>query len=125
MSRDWSWYLEDIAGCCEKILRYTDGMNFDSFVKNEQAFDAVIRNLEIIGEAAKQLPATAQAMMPEIEWGMAAKFRDVIAHHYFGLDNQIVWDVVRNKVPAIFEASTSLLQRLQNEKPTGEIDDFQ
>lgn len=118
MSRDWSWYVEDIAGCCEKILRYTEGMDFDAFVKNEQAFDAVIRNLEIIGEAAKQLPDAARVMMPDIEWGMAAKFRDMIAHHYFGPDNQIVWDVVRNKVPAILEASTSLLRRLQKGNPS-------
>ena len=115
MSRDWSYYVEDIAGCCAKIQRYTKGMDFETFVANEQAFDAVIRNLEIIGEAAKQLPDTAQAMMPEIEWGMAAKFRDVIAHHYFGLDNQIVWDVICHKVPAILGASSSLLLRIQNE----------
>lgn len=115
MSRDWSYYVEDIAGCCAKIRRYTQGMDIDAFVANEQAYDAVIRNLEIIGEAAKQLPEAAQAMMPEIEWGKAARFRDVIAHHYFGLDNQIVWDVVCNKVPAIHEAAAALLQRLKNE----------
>ena len=114
MSRDWSYYVEDIATCCAKIQRYTQGMNFETFIANEQAFDAVIRNLEIIGEAAKQLPDTAQAMMPEIEWGKAAKFRDVIAHHYFGLDNQIVWDVVCNKVPEISKAASSLLQRIQD-----------
>lgn len=67
MSRDWSYYVEDIAECCAKIQRYTKGMDFEMFVANEQAFDAVIRNLEIIGEAAKQLPDTVQAMMPEIE----------------------------------------------------------
>ena len=53
--------------------------------------------------------------MPMIEWDMAARFRDVIAHQYFGLDNQIVWDVVSSKVPAIFAASSSLLQRLREE----------
>jgi uncharacterized protein with HEPN domain len=113
MSRDWTYYLEDIAASSAKILRYTKDMDFEAFVANEQAFDAVIRNLEIVGEAAKQLPEAARALMPEIEWGMAAKFRDVIVHHYFGLDNQIVWDVVSNKMPAIFEASSSLLQRLR------------
>lgn len=119
MSRDWSFYVEDIAECCAKIQRYTEGMDFAAFAagEHEQAFDAVVRNLEIIGEAAKQLPDTVQAMMPEIEWGMAAKFRDVIAHHYFGLDKEIVWDVVIHKVPAIHAASTSLLSRMQNMKP--------
>lgn len=115
MSRDWTYYLEDIAASSAKILRYTKDMDFEAFVANEQAFDAVIRNLEIVGEAAKQLPEAARAMMPEIEWGMAAKFRDVIVHHYFGLDKQIVWDVVSNKMPDILEASSTLLQRLRGE----------
>jgi len=115
MSRDWTYCLEDIAASSAKILRYTKDMDFEAFATNDQAFDAVIRNLEIIGEAAKQLSDEARALMPEIEWSMAARFRDVIAHHYFGLDKQIVWDVVRNKIPSIFEASSCLLQRLSGD----------
>ncbi len=74
-------------------------------------FDAVIRNLEIIGEAAKHLPTEATAAMPEVEWSKAAAFRDVIAHHYFGLDIDVVWDVVKNKIPAIEIAAAHLLSK--------------
>jgi uncharacterized protein with HEPN domain len=112
MSRDWTFYLEDLVTCCEKIQRYTLGMDFDAFVANDQTVDAVIRNLEIIGEAAKNLPPNILALMPEVEWGMAAKFRDVIAHHYFGLDNQIVWNVVCEKIPEILNSASALLARL-------------
>ena len=113
MPRDSSFYLEDIVESCAKIQRYTQGMDFETFKQNEQVFDAVIRNLEVIGEAAKQLPDTIKAMMPDIEWTMAAKFRDVIAHHYFGLDVEVVWNVVQGKIPAVHDSVAVILQRLQ------------
>jgi len=86
MSRDWTFYLEDILDAAWKILRYTQDIDFDEFNRNELIFDGVVRNLEIIGEATKHLPDEARAMMPDIEWSKAAAFRDVIAHHYFGLN---------------------------------------
>ena len=113
MPRDSSFYLEDIQESCAKIQRYTQGMDFEAFKQNDQVFDAVIRNLEIIGEAAKQLPDAIKAMMPDIEWAMAAKFRDVIAHHYFGIDVEVVWNVVQEKVPPIHDAVAVILRRLQ------------
>ncbi len=115
MSREWIFYLEDIRDSALKVLRYTKGMDLSAFQENEQAFDAVIRNLEIIGEAAKYLPSEARTMMPEIEWAKAAAFRDIIAHHYFGLDARIVWDVVQNKIPEIASTSTSILEKLTKE----------
>lgn len=64
-------------------------------------FDAVVRNLEIIGEAAKHLPPEGKAMMPQVDWNKVAGFRDVIVHGYFGLDVHVIWDVVQAKVPAL------------------------
>ena len=115
MSRDWVLYLEDIAESASRIRRYTKGLDFDSFAQNDLTVDAVVRNLEIIGEAAKKLPDAAKAAMPDIEWSKAAGLRDIVAHHYFGLDLEIVWDVVTAKVPEIAAASERLLRRLGGE----------
>jgi len=82
MSRDWTFYLEDILDAARKILRYTQDIDFDEFNRNELIFDGVVRNLEIIGEAAKNLPDEARAMMPDIEWSKVAAFRDVVAYRY-------------------------------------------
>jgi len=112
MSRDWTFYLEDILDAARKILRYMQDIDFDEFNRNELIFDGVVRNLEIIGEATKHLPDEARAMMPDIEWSKAAAFRDVIAHHYFGLNIDVIWDVACNKVPEIASTTEALLKRL-------------
>lgn len=114
MSRNWSFYLEDILESARKIQRYTKGMTFEQFRSQDVVFDAVVRNLEIIGEAAKHLPPEARAMMPDVDWSKAAGFRDVIAHGYFGLDLHVIWDVVRTKTPVITVSVEKVLQQLQD-----------
>lgn len=116
MSRDWTFFLEDILDCALQVATYTKGMKLEEFCTNRLVFDAVLRNLEIIGEAAKNLPDVATAAMPEIEWSKAAGFRDVIAHQYFGVDANIVWDVVTNKMPVIIESTTELLEKVRHKK---------
>jgi len=101
MSRNAKIYLEDIAKCCEKILRYTEGINFTELIKDEKTYDAVVRNLEIIGEAAKQVPENIREQLPQIEWKKMAGMRDMLIHAYFGIDNDILWDVLQNKIPEL------------------------
>lgn len=115
MSRNWLFYLEDILESCGKIRRYTQGVTFEAFRANDMMIDAVIRNLEIIGEAAKHLPPEARTLMPEADWSKAAGFRDVIAHGYFGLDLYVVWDVVQAKVPGLGQSAERVLQQLRDE----------
>lgn len=117
MSRDWTFFLEDILEAANKVVRYTNGLTLEAFQRDELVFDAVVRNLEIIGEAAKHLPRDVQEMMPEVEWSKAAAFRDVIAHGYFGLNVHIIWDVTRNKVPDISRSVGKLLTTLRNDQP--------
>ena len=88
-------------------------MSLEDFRGNQLVFDAVVRNLEIIGEAARHLPAAITAAIPEVEWDRTVAFRDVIARHYFGLDPHIVWDLVQNKIPDIVRSSSSALERLR------------
>ena len=74
-------------------------------------YDAVLRNLEIPGEASKNIPDEIRRRYPEIEWRKVAGLRDVLAHFYFGLEEETLWDVVRNKVPALL----AILERIREE----------
>ena len=74
-------------------------MSYDDFAKNELVIDGVIRNLEIIGEAVKNLPSDVKRKYPEVEWKKIAGLRDILSHQYFGVNQRIIWDVVINKNP--------------------------
>src|SRR5687768_986074 len=98
---DYRLFLADIRVACEKIERYIAGLDFDGFLADDKTYDAVLRNLAIIGEAVKQNPQDARDLNPNVEWRKIARFRDIVIHHYFGIDNAIVWDIVQNKIPEL------------------------
>jgi uncharacterized protein with HEPN domain len=110
MSRDLRLYLTDILISGEKVLRYTEGMNFENFVADDRTFDAVIRNLQIIGEAVKNIPDDVRELNPEMEWRKIAGLRDILAHAYFQIEDEIIWDVVQNKVPSLLGIVSQLLE---------------
>jgi len=113
MSRDFSLYLEDILECCRRITEYTAGMSFDSFIKDRLVYDAVLRNIEIIGEAVKQVPTEIRNQHPEIDWRRIAGMRDIVAHHYFSIHDEIVWDIVANKVSELAEQVGMILEKVR------------
>jgi uncharacterized protein with HEPN domain len=110
MSRDWRLYLGDIVTSCEKIRRFTAGMSRESFLADERTVDAVVRNIEIIGIAAKRIPDGIRAQVTGIEWSKIARMRDVIAHAYFRVSPDILWDVVENKVGELESAVAAFLK---------------
>ncbi len=101
MPRDYKVYLDDILQAADKILMYVEGMTSEKFAKDPKTQDAVVRNLEIIGEAAKKVPPEIREMTPKIEWKKMAGLRDILIHEYSGVDLEIVWDVVTNKLPTL------------------------
>ncbi len=110
MSRDLRLYLTDILVACEKVLRYTNGMKFEQFIADDRTFDAVIRNLQVIGEAVKSIPVDVRERNSEIEWRKIAGLRDILAHTYFQVENEIIWDVVQNKVKPLLTKVSQLLE---------------
>jgi len=91
------------------VREFVAGMGKDELVKDRRTRDAVVRNLEVIGEAVKKLPAQVKREHPEVEWKKIAGLRDILVHDYFGIDRDIVWDVVQNKLPVLAEQVRRIL----------------
>ncbi len=101
MRRDYSVYLRDILEAVGKIRSYMAGLSQQAFSEDSRTIDAVIRNLEIIGEAVRMVPGEVRSAHPDVEWKKIAGLRDILIHRYFGIDLEIVWDVVQTKIPAL------------------------
>ena len=110
MPRDHRVCLTDILEAVRRILSYTDGMSLEDFEKSLVTVDAVVRNLEVIGEAAGRIPSEIQAEAPDIEWRKIIALRNVLAHEYFGVNTKIVWDVVVNKLRPLERAGRRILE---------------
>ena len=91
--------LEDIIGSANKILTYTEGLSYEQFLADDKTIDAVIRNFEIIGEAANRLPEEIRDRYPNIDWHRIRGFRNRIVHDYMGIDYKIVWLIKENFLP--------------------------
>jgi len=114
VSRDWLLYLDDLIESAEKIQRFLKGKAFDGFSSDELLFDAVLFNLEVIGEAVKKLPEEAKSAVPEADWSGPARLRDLIAHHYFAVESQIVWETATEHVPRILVHAKLLRERFDD-----------
>lgn len=97
--RDWKLFLEDILESMEKIGSYTEAMDFDSFTRNQLVIDAVIRNLEVVGEACKHIPLRIRKKYDEVPWKAIVGLRNIAIHEYFGLDLENIWKIIKEDLP--------------------------
>jgi len=112
MQRDYKLYLNDIIEAIHRIESYMTDLNKDEFSENSLYQDAVVRNLEIIGEAVKNIPKNFRKKNPDVEWKKIAGIRDILAHSYFGIDIDIVWDIMQNKIPELKDQINLLLSKI-------------
>lgn len=112
MSRDAVLLLEDIQTSCEKIVRFAAGGTRDEVLADELRFDAILRNLHVIGEAVKNLPPEWRQEHSDIPWRAIAGLRDFVAHAYFALDLDILWSAIQEEVPSLLQRVRAILQRL-------------
>lgn len=111
--RDYRLYLEDIQSSVQKIEKFTKGLTLQKFQKDALVMDAVIRNLEVIGEASKNIPDRIKKKYPDIEWEKITALRNILAHEYFGVDHEILWDIVSIKLPELKKAVNAALKAAQ------------
>ena len=99
--RHFSFLIDDIIAAIEKIERYSGDTNFEDFSGNEMAVDAVIRNFEVIGEAARKMPDEIKMKYPYVEWKEMTGFRNVLIHGYFDIEIESVWDTLSENIPEL------------------------
>jgi uncharacterized protein with HEPN domain len=110
--RDSILLLEDILDSAEKIKRYTADLDFETFLVEDKTVDAVVRNFEIIGEAANRLSQEFKDKYPGIEWNRIRGFRNRIVHDYFGIDYRIVWSIIESYLDQLIENILEIIDEL-------------
>jgi len=104
--------LEDLKQAMARVRQYTKGLTYEEFVEDEKTMDAVLRNLEVIGEAARNIPEELRGEYPDVEWHRMIGLRNIISHEYFGVDMQIIWEVATRNVPETEPLVADMLKRL-------------
>ncbi len=112
MSRSWELFLRDMLEAAQKVVRYSSEGEMDDFFADEMAYDATLRNLEIVGEAAKNIPEEIRQRFPEVDWRGVAGLRDVLAHAYFAIDAETLWKIVRADIPRLLDLLGQIEERL-------------
>lgn len=111
MPRDYFLYLEDILNASHKIGRYLYETSFQEFVDDSMCRDAVLHNLDLISTSAEKIPMEIREHYSSIDWRKIEHFGDVIGHDYFGIDWELVWDVVSRKIPELKRSVAAILQK--------------
>jgi len=110
--REWRFYLDDMIDFGEKIIAYTQGLNQDAFVTSGLNYDATVRNLELLGEAATHIPNEVRQLNPQISWRLIIATRNRLIHGYLGIDNDTLWSIIRSDIPALLPQLIALKERL-------------
>jgi len=113
--RELGDYIQDIAEAIEEVADFTSGMRYEDFAKDKKTINAVVRSLEVIGEAKKKIPDTLRSKYPEIPWKRMAGMRDKLIHEYFGIDLEIVWEAVNNELPPVKPLVQAVLEDFERE----------
>ena len=115
MNRGYIFYIKDIHDCICQIEKFTKGMAFSDFVKDDKTNSAVVRKLEIMGEATKNIPLEIKQKCPDLPWTDMAKMRDKIIHSYFVVDQEIVWKTIKEKLPEMMPKIKKMLTDLYSQ----------
>ncbi|NOZ83619.1 MAG: DUF86 domain-containing protein [Epsilonproteobacteria bacterium] len=106
-------YLYDMSANIQKALKFTEDADFDDFKKDEKLQYAIVRALEIVGEAAKKIPENIRRAYPEISWRVIGGMRDKLIHDYFGVDIEVIWKTVKEDLPLLSKQIMEILKNLE------------
>jgi uncharacterized protein with HEPN domain len=107
--REWRFYVGDMIAFCDKALAYTSGLDRSTFVADPMRYDATLRNLELIGEAATHVPDDVRQIAADVPWRMVVAARNRLIHGYLGIDNDTLWSIVSDDLTPLRAALTRLL----------------
>lgn len=110
--REWRFYLDDMISFAEKVVAYTNGLDQATFVASSLNYDATLRNLELIGEAAAHVPDAVRAANTQIPWRLVIATRNRLIHGYLGIDNDTLWSIIRSDIPALLSNLRTLKAKL-------------
>jgi uncharacterized protein with HEPN domain len=108
--REYRDYLQDIYDAVNDVATFIEGMRYEDFLKDKKTINAVIRSIEVIGEASKQLPEAVKDKNPSIPWKKISGMRNKVIHEYFGVDIEIVWKTAKKQIPALKKNIFDLLK---------------
>ena len=114
MRRNHKAYLADILDAIDRLGKMTSGMDYAKFSSDRIIQDAVVKNLLVIGEAVKSIPARKRAGFEDVEWRKIAGLRDVLIHAYFNIDNRILWDIIQHKLAGLKNAAAAMMAEGEN-----------
>lgn len=112
-SRIYLDYVQDIVDSIRDIENFVRGMEFEEFKKDRKTINAVVRSVEVIGEASKKIPVSITANYPEVPWKKMAGMRDKLIHEYFGIDLEILWKVAKEDIKSIRPSIRKILKELK------------
>jgi uncharacterized protein with HEPN domain len=99
--REWYFYLDDMIRFTEQVLAYTEGLDQEDFEKDEKTYDAALRKLELIGESATHIPGVIRETSLAVPWRQIVATRNRLIHGYLGIDNDILWSIIRDDIPEL------------------------
>jgi uncharacterized protein with HEPN domain len=115
MKRTYRDYMADILTCFLETQEFAQGLDFDTFSRDRRTINVVVRSLEVMGEAAKRIPAMIRNKYPEIPWKRIAGMRDKLIHEYSGVDLEIVWEVVQTELPLLKHFFEQVMRDLERD----------
>jgi uncharacterized protein with HEPN domain len=115
--REWVFYLDDMIAFGEKVSAYSQGLDQQEFVGNSLVYDATLRNLELIGEAATHIPDAVRSANPQIPWRLVIATRNRLIHGYLGIDDDTVWSIIQDDLPALLTALRGMRENRSSPRP--------
>jgi len=114
--REWRFYVEDMLEFCDRVLMYTAGLDKHTFLSEQRTYDATLRNLELIGEAATHVPSEARKAHSDVPWHAIIGTRNRLAHGYLHISDDVIWSIIQDAIPNL-ASSLRILLDTANEDP--------